>query len=677
MKTLRVALAGNPNCGKSTLFNCMTGMAEAEGNYPGVTVGTALGRVRRGDRTLELTDLPGMYGTRPSSPDEELAVKALLAGSFDAVVSVLDSTNPERGLAMTLQLLHMGRRVVVALNMMDEARRSGTAPDSTALSRLLGVPVIETCGRTCAGTDELLNAVLEVCSRNPEPRRISFGDELDRHLRDISRLIPPSRVPAAPSFLAASLLEGSEAAWRLVRHSLGGETSARVAHAVERASKEIAKVFGETPDMVVTRARHGIAMGLARECVPGIFRRSTGPDLTRRIDDVLLSRLWGIPVFAAVMFATFWLTFSASAPLAGLVGSLFELLGGAAADVLPPGALPSLVRDGVVGGVGGVLQFLPGITVLLLVMTLLEDSGYMARAAFLTDGLMHRVGLHGRSFIPLLLGFGCTVPALMATRALDDRRDRLATMLVLPLMSCGARLPVYILLIQAFYPGRQGAMVAMLYAAGAVLALMLAGLLRRTVLAGRDAAFVMELPPYRLPTLRSVLKHVWLRAKHYLAKAGTVILGFSVLLWFLSYYPVPRPGLDGALPSGAQRLEQSYAGRIGRLLEPLTEPLGFDWRMNTAMLGAMGAKELFISQTAILHSLEGGGHGNIASALRARYAPATGLAAMFFILVSPPCVAALAVLRKESGGWRWVVLQFTLLTLLAWLAGFAAVNLAG
>lgn len=677
MKTLRVALAGNPNCGKSTLFNCMTGMAEAEGNYPGVTVDTAVGRIRRGDRLLEMTDLPGMYGTRPSSPDEELAVRALLAGSFDVVVSVLDSTNLERGLAMTIQLLHMGRRVVVALNMIDEARRAGSAPDSAVLSRLLGVPVVETCGRTCAGTEELLQAVLTVSSANPRPRRISFGDELDRQLVDIAAQIPPSRVPAAPAYLAASLLEGSEAAWRLVQLSLGRETSARIAHAVEKASKEIARVFGETPDLVVTRARHGIARGVVRECIPGIVRRSTDRDLTRRIDDVLLSRLWGIPVFAAVMYATFWLTFRASAPLAGLVGSLFEALGGIAADVLPPGALSSLVRDGVMGGVGGVLQFLPGMTVLFMVMTLLEDSGYMARAAFLTDGFMHRVGLHGRSFIPLLLGFGCTVPALMATRALEDRRDRLATMLVLPLMSCGARLPVYILLIQAFYPGRQGAMVAMLYAAGAALALGLAGLLRKTVLAGRDAAFVMELPPYRLPTLRSVLKHVWLRVKHYLAKAGTVILAFSALLWLLSYFPVPRPGLGGAMPSGAERLEQSYAGRIGRLLEPLTEPLGFDWRMNTAMLGAMGAKELFISQTAILLSLEDGGNESISSALRARYAPATGLAAMFFILVSPPCVAALAVLRKESGGWRWVVLQFTFLTLLAWLAGFAAVRLAG
>lgn len=677
MKTLRVALAGNPNCGKTTLFNCMTGMAEAEGNYPGVTVGSAVGRVRRGDRLLEIADLPGMYGTRPSSPDEELAARALLSGSFDVVVSVLDCTSLERGLAMTLQLLQMGRRVVVALNMMDEARRDGSAPDSRALSRLLGVRVVETCGRTCAGTNELLQAVMDASRSAPDPGRIGFGDELDRHLREISAHIPPSRVPASPAYLAASLLEGSEAARRILEGSVGREAAARAARAAEKASREIARVFGETPDLVLAGARHGIARGLVRECATGIRRGSSGYDLTRRIDDVLLSRLWGIPAFAAVMYATFWLTFSASAPLAGLVGSLFDTLGATAASIMPPGALTSLVRDGLAGGVGGVLQFLPGMTILFLVMTLLEDSGYMARAAFLTDGFMHRIGLHGRSFIPLLLGFGCTVPALMATRALEDRRDRLATMLVLPLMSCGARLPVYILLIQAFYPGRQGAMLAMLYASGAALALALAGLLRRTVLAGSDVPFVMELPPYRLPTLRSVMKHAWLRVKHYLTKAGTVILAFSVLLWLLSYFPVPQPGPGGPAPSGARRLETSYAGRIGRTLEPLMAPLGFDWRIITALLGSLGSKELFISQTAILLSLEGDGHDSLVSALRARYSPPTGLAAMFFILVSPPCAASLAVLRKESGGWKWVVLQFTFLTLLAWLAGFAAVKLAG
>jgi ferrous iron transport protein B len=423
---------------------------------------------------------------------------------------------------------------------------------------------------------------------------------------------------------------------------------------------------------VLAGLRRGIAAGLVMEASGPPRRRSTEPSLTRRIDSVMLNRYLGFPIFALIMYLAFWLTFRASAPLEGIISGVFGLLSSGVVRLLPEGPLQSLISDGVIGGVGGVLLYVPGIAVLFLAISLMEDTGYMARAAFLTDGLMHRFGLHGRSFIPMLLGFGCTVPAVLAARTLESRRDRLATILVLPLLSCGARLPVYLLVIRAFFPGRQPLVLFLVYGLGIALALLGARLLRKTILAGDDSPFVMELPPYRLPTARALSRHVWGRVSHYLAKAGTVILAFSVGLWLLGYFPRPAPGT-----SPAEALEASFSGRMGHALEPLVEPLGFDWRIATAMVGAMGAKELFVSQMAILSSLGDAGESGLSAELASRYDPGTGIAIIVFILISAPCLATVVMVRRETGSW-WIALsQYALLTLLAWVAAFSARALLG
>jgi ferrous iron transport protein B len=673
LRTFRVALAGNPNSGKSTLFNCITGSSAAEGNYSGVTVGTASACIRAGGARIELTDLPGMYSLSPSSPDEEAAVRSLMRGTYDAVVQVADSTNLERHLLLTLQLIQMGSRVVLALNMSDEAARLGVAVDPVRLGESLGIRVVETVGRTCRGADDLVSAVLAACTSDRTSRRISFGADIDGVIAKIASMLP-GRVPTEAAFLATALIEGNGAARDLVTDLSGRGAGQSIAAAAADAAGRVAALSGGEPGTVFTELRSSIVAGLLQEIDPGRRRARSHGGMTERIDRVVLHGIWGIPVFASVMYAMFWLTFKASAPASALISELFDLLGGLAGTVLPGGPVESLVRDGILGGVGGVLQFLPGITVLFITISMLEDSGYMARAAFLTDGFMHRLGLHGRSFIPMLLGYGCTVPALLATRALEDRRDRLATMLVLPLFSCGARLPVYLLVAQAFFPGSRSALTAAVYLAGTASALALAALLRRRVFKGPDAPFIMELPPYRMPTARSLARHVWIRVRHYLAKAGTVILAFSVVLWFLSYYPRPS-ALHEAHGGPGSELEFSFAGRIGQFLEPVVEPLGFDWRVVTASLGAFGAKELFVSQMSILMSLEGHDAGGLASAMRDRYTPSAGLAMLFFMLFSAPCVASLAVLRKEAGGFRWVVAQILGLSVLSWVAGFAAYRL--
>ncbi|HOA05948.1 MAG TPA: ferrous iron transport protein B [Candidatus Fermentibacter daniensis] len=662
MNSVRVALVGNPNTGKSSIFNRLTGSSAHEGNYPGVTVELFCGSRTIEGRLFRFIDLPGQYSLMPASADEAVAVKGILEDPPDLVLNVVDATNLERNLQFTLQLAQLGLRMVVALNMSDEAEAAGRMPNVSMLSERLGVPVVRTVGRTGEGLSELIRVIARTADSDARPRRLIFGVDTDPEIESVASLIPDG--PISATGIATMLVEGSAEAEDLLRRSFPDGAGA-VVEAAGLASERLESLYGDPAQIVLAGLRHGLASGLATEVLGRPRRRSTTPLLTRRIDSVLLNRYLGVPIFALIMYLVFWLTFKASAPFEHLISRGFSSLAGLMRSALPDGPLQSLLADGITGGVGGVILYAPGISVLFLAISLMEDTGYMSRAAFLTDGLMHRFGLHGRSFIPMLLGFGCTVPAVLAARTLESRRDRLATILVLPLISCGARLPVYLMVTRAFFPGRQAIVLSLLYGSGMALALLGARLLRKTVLSGEDSPFVMELPPYRMPTLKALWRHVWARLSHYLAKAGTVILAFSVVLWLLGYFPRPREGADRA-----QALEESFAGRIGHALEPVMEPLGFDWRISTAMVGAAGAKELFISQTAILSSLSEDDEADLSSVLAARYAPATGVAVLVFMLISPPCLATVAMVKKETGSWRIALAQYAALMILAWLLAF-------
>ncbi len=665
---MSIALVGNPNTGKSTIFNRLTGSSACEGNYPGVTVELACGHRMQGDSRLEFMDLPGQYSLFPASRDESVAVRYLLSTPPDVILNVVDAGNLERNLQLTVQLASLGIPMVLALNMYDEAAASGRVPDPSILSARLGMPVIRTVGRTGTGIEELAAAIVSAAASSP-PRYQGLGQDVDREVDTLSGMLPATAVRSVG--LATLLLEGSEEAGAVLSETSPDRSDAAMTAAAS-AIRRLERLYGDPVQIVTTGLRRGVAAGLVMEAAGPPRRRSTGPSLTRRIDSLLLNRFLGVPIFAALMYGAFWMTFRASAPFEGLLEGLFGALSGLAASVVPGGAFRSLLADGIVGGVGGVLMFVPAITILFLLISVMEDTGYMARAAFLTDGLMHRVGLHGRSFIPMLLGFGCTVPAVLATRTLDDRRDRLATIFVLPLLSCGAKLPIYLLVIGAFFPENRAAMLVTVYSVGILLALLGARVLRRTVLRGEDSPFVMELPPYRLPTLTALAGHVWRRLRHYIAKAGTVILAFSIILWFLGYYPRPAEGADPA-----EALEASFAGRLGQFLEPVFSPLGFDWRISTAMVGAAGAKELFVSQMGILTALEGGGEVDLPERMRSLYDPRTGLAMMLFALISTPCLATVAMVRRETGGWRWVIAQYAALTALAWVVAFAGRWISG
>ena len=717
MKRISVALAGNPNAGKTSVFNALTGSSQHVGNYPGVTVDTVVGKRVYGDTEITFVDLPGSYSLTAHSDDEREARRILLHNPPDLIVNVIDATNIERNLYLTVQLMELGYGMVIALNMSDEATAAGSMPDTEVLSEILGVPVVPTVGHRGRGIDSLLDAVMDALKAENRPRRVRFGRDIDPLLNSMARNIEEAGEELyPPRYAAAKLLEmDPEVVAHLRRNLNEGEMEALEATAFA-ARKHLQEIFGDPPEVVLAELRHGIASGAWKESTPIQASRSTGPDTTHRIDNVLLNRVFGLPLFALAMYLTFWLTFTVGSPLAGLLESLFGLMSEVLQGWLPPGVIRSLLVDGIIGGVGGVLVFVPNIALLFLAISTMEDTGYMARVAFLMDRFMHKIGLHGQSFIPMIIGFGCTVPGVMATRVLSNRRDRLVTILVLPLMSCSAKLPVYLLVAGAFFAGQRALVLWLIYMAGILLAIALAKLLRVSVLRGENSPFVMELPPYRLPTLRGILQHVWFRARHYVAKAGTIILAFSILLWFLSSYPRPETHeVDQMIARGhlsvvedegqvtalglesgreergtidqtelnaarkAESMEYSLAGRLGRMLEPVMSPLGFDWRISTALVGALGAKEIFVSQMGILFSL-GSSESSVSrlqSIISTRYTPRTGIAILIFVLVMAPCIATFAIVRRETGSWAIAVGQFAGLTLLAYILSLAYYQISG
>lgn len=670
-RPIRVALAGNPNAGKTTLFNLLTGSRQHVANYPGVTVESREGTFRHRGHEIVVTDLPGTYSLTSYTEEERVARHHLADGAPDLVVQVIDASNLERNLYLAVQIVELGLPLVLAFNMSDLARARGLEFDLPRLSALLGIPIVPTVGHKGQGLAELSDAIVDAATAGHPPRGVPrhYGPDLEAAIGSVEAVLrehAPGAAAGRERWTALKLLEND------------GELRRRFAHPavvaeVEARQKHLQSLGGDVPEMLIADRRYGFISGACTETVRTTAElRHTASD---RIDAVLAHPLLGIPIFLAIMYAVFTVTFTLGGPpmewLEAGIGALADLVRRA----WPEGRadlLRSLIADGILGGVGGVVAFLPNIVLLFASISILEDSGYMARAAFLMDRLMQRVGLHGRSFIPLLVGFGCTVPAILATRTLESRRDRLTTMLVLPLMSCGARLPIYTLLIPAFFPEPARAPVLwLLYLTGIVLAVLGALALRRTLFRGEAEPLVMELPPYRAPTVRSVVTHMAERGWQYLRKAGTVILAISIVLWALTTFPrLPASAAAGLTEEGARSaaMAHSAAGRLGHGLEPVLRPMGFDWRAGTAMIGAFAAKEVFVAQLGIVFAV-GNAEEDVES-LRARlrkaYTPLQGLCMMLFMLVGTPCMATVAVTRRESGSWRWAIAQFGVLTAIAY-----------
>jgi ferrous iron transport protein B len=670
-KRITIALAGNPNSGKTTLFNSLTGSRQHVDNYPGVTVEKKEGACRLGDTDAAIVDLPGTYSLTAYSVEELVARNFIIHEKPDVVVDVVDASNLERNLYLALQVMELGVPVVLAFNMSDVARERGIEFNLDLLSSLLGAPIVPTVGHKNIGAQELLAAAVRV-ARDGRPAHtpdIRYGADLEQAIERIRTCLNEY----------ARCADEREARWTAIKllendKDVAAQIQSDELHQTVQAERaRIEAVLGDTAEIVIADRRYGFISGACQEAVRStVESRHTRSD---HIDEIVIHRVWGLPIFLGLMYLVFWLTFTVGTPPMDWLDGFFGWLGGVVAGLWPEGSdsvLKSLLEDGIIGGVGGVIVFLPNILLLFLAIAILEDSGYMARAAFMMDRLMHKIGLHGKSFIPMLTGYGCSVPAIMATRTLENQRDRLTTMLVLPLISCGARLPIYALIIPAFFPDAwRTPMLWIIYVIGMILAIVCAKILRSTLFRGESVPFVMELPPYRMPTLRGVAIHMWERAGLYLKKAGTIILAVSVILWALTSFPKMRNADPQVSPEERQAAELSHtmAGRVGHAMEPFIKPLGFDWRIGTAMIGAFAAKEVFVAQMGIVYSVGEADEESesLRDKLRANYTPLVGFCIMLFMLISAPCMATIAVTKRESNSWKWALFQLGGLTVMAYV----------
>jgi ferrous iron transport protein B len=672
MKKITVALAGNPNSGKTTIFNMLTGARQHVGNYPGVTVEKKEGRCIHGEYEITFVDLPGTYSLTAFSVEELIARNFIIEEKPDVVVDIIDSSNIERNLYLATQLMEMKVPLVLDFNMSDIALQKGLVFDVPQLSRLLDAPIVRTVGNKEKGKAALLDAVVQT-ARTTKPRHrhnLYYGQEIEEELAKMETLIDRNEPQLAEKYdvrwLAVKLLENDKDIHVKLRDK-------EVLDAVTASIEHLKSIFRDQPEIVLADRRYGFISGACQETIEStVESRHTASDL---IDAVVTNRFLGLPIFLLLMYIAFMLTFELGSYPMTWLEHLFDWTGAAIAGFWPADSqswLKSLLVDGIIGGVGGVLAFVPNILLLFLAIAFLEDTGYMARAAFVMDHIMHKIGLHGKSFIPMLIGFGCSVPAIMAARILENRRNRLTTIMVIPLMSCGAKLTIYALIIPAFFAEKwRGPMLWLIYLIGIILAVSAAKLLRITLFKGETVPFVMELPPYRMPTLKAVLIHMWQRAWMYLRKAGTIILAISIILWALMSYPKPPEQSLRDLTAEQQHkagLEYSVVGRIGRAIEPALRPLGFDWKIGTALIGATAAKEVFVSQLAIVYAVgsEDEGSQTLREKLQADYTPLTGFCIMLFCLIYAPCVATVAMTRQEAGSWLWAAFQFFALTALAY-----------
>lgn len=730
-RVINVALVGNPNCGKTSLFNVASGGHEHVGNYSGVTVDAKEGfldmkvKVRRNDQGeveiyhqksgegcsatctsctigsdclnsavegyedrvyhFRIVDLPGTYSLSAYSPEELYVRRHLIDETPDIVINVIDSSNLERNLYLTTQLIDMHQRMVVALNMYDDLQRNGDRLDYHQLGHLLGVPMVPTISRTGQGIRDLFETVIAVYENQLDTSlerhiHVNHGKELEQSIDRLKYIFQKNqalRSKYSTRYLAIKFLEGDTEAQRLVE-SLPQHDELVAARYEE--NNRLKEVLHDTPDNAITDAKYGFIQGALKETYePHVARQ--GRTVTEKIDAFVTNRYWGFPLFFVVLFLIFFITFQVGAYPMDWIDWLVSQLSAFVQYVMPDGMLKDMIIDGAISGVGAVIVFLPNIMILYLFISLLEDSGYMARAAFIMDKLMHRMGLHGKSFIPMVMGFGCNVPAIMATRTIENPKSRLITMLITPFMSCSARIPIYVVLVSAFFPQNGAAVMLGLYALGILAAILMARVFSRFLMKGEDLPFVMELPPYRMPTAKSVLMHTWEKGRQYLQKMGGIILVFSLIIWALSYFP--HSSVADATQTKQAAVEQSasvdepedsYLQSLGQFIAPVMSPMHFDWKMSVGILSGIGAKELVVSTLAVMYANEdvdtdsAASDTHLSQALRSNMTTASALAYLVFILFYFPCIATITAIKNESGGWKWALFTAGYTTLFAYVA---------
>jgi ferrous iron transport protein B len=654
---IRVALTGNPNVGKTTIFNAITGARQKVGNWPGVTVEKKVGIKEYAGRALEIVDLPGTYSLTAYSADEVVARDYILEEKPDVVVQVLDSTNLERNLYLSTQLIETGTSLVLALNMSDLAEKRGDEINISLLEKLLGVTLIRTTANEDKGINNLLDAVISKSGSGvPLLPEIEYGNKIEEKIHRLETILAEdgalmNRYPSR--WLSVKLLEGDEN----VRSKL---SSSNIQPEVE---KFLSGLNLEEYEAEMADKRYEFISRLLSQVCTTCAGEVSHSDM---IDKVLTNRYLGIPIFLTLMWGMFELTFTFATPFMEIIDIFFGLLAGAVAANIDSSWLASLLGDGIIAGVGSVVLFVPNIFILFFLLALLEDSGYLARAAFIMDRLMYSMGIQGKSFIPMLMGFGCSVPAIMATRTLEDEKDRLITMLVTPFMSCGARMPVYVLLAGTFFGKQAGSVIFGLYVLGIIVAILSARLFRSVIFKGKPSSFIMELPPYHRPSAGNSLKHMWNQGSLYLKRVGTVIAGGVVVIWLLAYFP------QGVEYGSAE----SYIGSLGKLLEPLVAPIGFDWKIAISLIFGFLAKEVVIGSLGTLYGT-GADEGMLSSALLADpiLTPAVALGIMVFTLLYVPCIGAVAVIKKESGSWKWMLFAAAYSTAVAWIMAFVTVKI--
>ena len=661
MKELKVAIIGNPNVGKTTLFNALTGEKQHVGNWPGVTVEKIEGYGKVDGVRVHYIDLPGVYSLSAYSIDEKIARDFILTENPDVVVDIVDATNLERNLYLTLQLLELKANVVIALNFMDEVEKRRMDIDVKKLQEFLGIKVVPVVAREGKGIEELKRAILET-ARHGVIRKVEvgYGRDVERAILEIEGMLADERIKCRHCpFAKLCLGSDRERHWVSTRLLEGDDEANKVvdreiALRAMELRRELEKKYGDMA-AYFAKKRYELIGSIVRQCLKMEEMEETFSD---RMDRVLLDKYLGIPIFFVIMWLAFKLTFDVAAPFTLLIEKVFDELGKWVAGSIPNETMASLIGEGIIGGVGSVLVFVPNIFLLFFILALLEDSGYMARAAFVMDRVMYRIGLHGKAFIPMLLGFGCNVPAIMATRTMEDERDRLLAIMINPLMSCSARLPVYVLFAGIFFAGKEAGVIMSMYLLGILLAVMMALLLRKFLFQGKPSPFIMEMPPYRLPTLRNIVSTTWNRGKMFIKKAGTIILLGVIIIWFLANFP------DGGI-------EESFLAMIGKAMQPLFAPLGWSWRAVVALLAGVVGKEIVVGSLGALYG------GNLSSALAADFTQVEAFAYMAFVLIYVPCIATIAAIWQETRSIKWPLFTITYEILLAYGVALAIVAIGG